>query len=104
MKTRFRGFASGVAVLAICLLAQTGLCGSVKQGDKVKIVTPDVIARLCPYPMCGDGEHITRIPKGTTLKVIGINIIKSGMMTVTWFEVEYKKQKGWVSIFDTDKQ
>lgn len=104
MKSGFRRVVSGVAILAICFLAQTAFCGNIKQGDRVTIVTPDVIARLCPYPMCGSGEHLTRIPEGTTLKVLGINNVTSGMMEVAWFEVEYKKKKGWISIFDTDKQ
>jgi hypothetical protein len=104
MKSDFHRLFCGISILTFCLLAQTALCGSVKQGDKVTIVTPDTIARLCPYPMCGSGEHLTRIPEGTSLKVIGINNVKSGMMGVTWFEVEYKKKKGWISIYDTDKQ
>jgi hypothetical protein len=78
--------------------------GDVKQGDKVTIVTPGTMARLCPYPNCGQDQHITRIPKGTSLKVEGINDVKAGMMTVTWFEVTYKKKRGWISIYDTDKQ
>ena len=80
------------------------VAGDVKQGDKVTIVTPGTMARLCPYPNCGQDQHITRIPKGTSLKVEGINEVKTGMMSVTWFEVTYKKKRGWISIYDTDKQ
>ena len=41
------------------------------QADTVTIVTPGRVARLCPNPNCGINEHITRIPKGTTLEVEG---------------------------------
>jgi len=78
--------------------------GEVKQGDKVTIITPETVARLCPYPNCGQDQHITRIPKGTVLTVEGIQSVKSGMLpSVKWFEVTYKGKKGWVSIYDTDK-
>jgi hypothetical protein len=46
--------------------------GAIKQGDKVTIVTPETMARLCPYPNCGQDQHITRIPKGTVLTIEGI--------------------------------
>jgi len=62
------------------------------------------VARFCPYPNCGQDQHITRIPKGTVLTVEGIQSVKSGMLPpVKWFEVTYKGKKGWVSIYDTDK-
>jgi len=75
----------------------------VKQGDKVTIVTPGTLARLCPYPNCGQNQHIIRIPEGTVLEVEGIMDVKSGVLTVKWFEVTYKEKRGWISIFDTDK-
>lgn len=77
--------------------------GHVKQGDEVTIVVPGTVARLCPYPNCGQDQHITRIPEGTVLKVEGIMDVKSGRMTVQWFEVSYQGNRGWLSIFDTDK-
>jgi len=76
----------------------------VKQGDKVTIITPETVARLCPHPNCGSNQHITRIPKGTVLKIEGIMTIKSGMLSTKWFEVTYKGKRGWISIYDTDKQ
>jgi len=75
----------------------------VKQGDKVTIVTPGTVARLCPYPNCGQDQHITRIPERTVLEVEGIMDVRSGVLTVQWFEVTYKGKRGWISIFDTDK-
>lgn len=75
----------------------------VKQGDNVTIVTPGTIARLCPYPNCGQNQHITRIPEGTILEVEGIMDVSSGTWSVKWFEVTYKENRGWISIFDTDK-
>lgn len=99
-----------IAVIAFLLflgalgLVTMSVAGNVKQGEKITIVTPGTMARLCPYPNCGQDQHITRIPKGTVLKVEGINETKSGRMSVTWFEITYKKKRGWVSIYDTDKQ
>ena len=75
----------------------------VKQGDKVTIVTPGTVARLCPHPNCGQDQHLTRIPKGTVLEVEGIMDVTSGILTVQWFEVTYKGKRGWISIYDTDK-
>ena len=77
----------------------------IKQGDKIKIVTPETMARLCPHPNCGENQHITRIPQGTTLTVEGIMSVKNGRMPpVKWFEVTYKGKRGWISIFDTNAQ
>ena len=76
----------------------------VSHGDKIKIITPQVIARLCPFPNCGQDQHITRIPEGTVFQVEGIMKTGSKEWPVTWFEVTFKGKKGWVSIYDTDKQ
>ena len=96
-----------VAILLLTVMAP-GIASNVnasevKQSDKVTIVTPGTVARLCPHPNCGQNQHITRIPKGTVLKVEGIMDVKSGVLTVQWFEVTYKGKRGWISIFDTDK-
>ncbi len=98
-------------VISICYLLvlssfipTTVWSGNVKQGDKVTISTPETVARLCPHPNCGQNQHITRIPKGTVLKVEGIMTVKSGRMKVTWFEVTYKGKKGWISVYDTNRQ
>ena len=99
-----------LSLVVLCLLAlvpfviQDSHASEIKRGDKVTIVTPATMARLCPYPDCGQNQHITRIPKGSVLKVEGIMEVKMGMMTVKWFEVTYKGNRGWISIFDTDKQ
>ena len=81
------------------------VCASeVKQGDKITIVVPGTVARLCPHPNCGQDQHITRIPQGTVLTVEGIMEVKSGMMPpVPWFEITYKGKRGWTSIYNTDK-
>ncbi len=103
MKTRM--------LLILCILvlgfmspAVKTMAGNVKQGDKITIITPGTMARLCPYPNCGQNQHITRIPEGTVLKVEGINEVKAGIISVKWFEVTYKNKRGWISIYDTDKQ
>ena len=95
---------SALTTFLVLTLAQISISAELKQGDKIKIVTPETVARLCPYASCGSNEHITRIPQGTILEIEGINTVKSGMMSVKWFEVKYKKDRGWVSIYDTDKQ
>jgi hypothetical protein len=71
--------------------------------DKVTIVTSGTVARLCPQPGCGPDHHITRIPEGTVLKVESAQDYAIGTFKVKWFEVIYKKNRGWISIFDTDK-
>jgi len=91
-------------LVLLFLFSTTVWGGNVKQGDKVTIITPETVARLCPHPNCGQNQHITRIPKETVLKVEGIMTVKSGMMKVTWFEVTYKGKKGWISVYDTNKQ
>ena len=91
-----------VFLIVVCL-ALNSQASEIKQGDKVTIVTSGTVARLCPHPNCGFNQHITRIPKGTVLTVEGIMDLKSGTMTVKWFEVTYMGKRGWISIFDTDK-
>lgn len=91
---------SSVIIFASPIIFSEG----VAQGDKVEIVTPETVARLCPYPSCGLNEHITRIPVGTALKVQGVQTVKSGILSAIWFEVTYKGHRGWVSIYDTNKQ
>ena len=95
------------AFFLILLFSHLSYAEPVKQGDTVTVITPDVSARLCPYPNCGQEQHITRIPKDTQLTVEGIKIVKVGgtvKWEVTWFEVTYKGKRGWVSIYNTDKQ
>jgi len=84
-------------------IASEVTAGEVRQGDTVTIVTPGVEARLCPHPMCKPDQHITRIPQGTRLKIDDILDAKIGTFKVRWFEVTYEENRGWISIFDTDK-
>ena len=77
--------------------------GEVEQGDTVTIATPGIEARLCPQPMCKPDQHITRIPQGTVLKIESMLDAKIGTFKVRWFEVTYQENRGWISIFDTDK-
>lgn len=95
---------AALLILFVFAFAQISISAELKQGDKIKIITPETLARLCPHPNCGSNQHITRIPQGTILEIEGINTVKSGMMSVQWFEVKYKNDRGWVSIYDTDKQ
>ena len=75
----------------------------VKLGDKVTVVRPGNVTKLCPYPNCRQGQHITRIPKGTVLKVEGMMNVKYDQSTMRWFETTYKERRGWISIYDTDQ-
>jgi hypothetical protein len=104
MKTFNCFFALLLVFVIVAFVAASGYASEIKQNDKVTIVTPGTVARLCPYPNCGQDQHITRIPEGTVLAVEGIADVKSGMMTVKWFEVTYKGKRGWISIFDTNRQ
>ena len=87
-------------LLVLFLLMVPGLA----QADEITIITPGVVARLCPQPNCGPNEHIVRIPEATTLRVEGMTETTIGTLPpVKWFEVTYQGKKGWVSIFDTDR-
>jgi len=77
--------------------------GDVRLGDEVAIVTPGTLARLCPRPGCGPGEHIARIPEETILRVEEISDYKIGTFSVQWFAVTHDGNKGWISIFDTNR-
>ena len=93
-----------ISAIFLLFIAESSLSETIQRGDTVMIVTPDVTARLCPYPMCGEGEHLARIPQGTRFNVASVHNAKSDNFEVIWFEVVYKKQNGWISIYDTDKQ
>jgi hypothetical protein len=75
----------------------------IRSGDKVTIVTPGIEARLCPLPACGPDQHITRIPEGTVLTVENSEDFVIGTFKVKWFEVVYEENRGWISVFDTDR-
>lgn len=75
----------------------------VKMGDTATIVTPGTEARLCPRPGCGPDQHIARIPEGTVFTIQGTEVFAIGTFKVKWFEVVYDNQRGWISIYDTDK-
>ncbi|MGD2098352.1 MAG: hypothetical protein PVG35_12270, partial [Desulfobacterales bacterium] len=50
----------------------------IEVGDTVTIVTPGIVARLCPQPACGPDQHLTRIPEGTVLTVQGTDVFAIG--------------------------
>lgn len=75
----------------------------IKPGDAVTIITPGIEARLCPHPGCGPDRHITRIPAGTILTVQNTEDYVIGTFRVKWFEVVYNENRGWISVYDTDK-
>jgi hypothetical protein len=75
----------------------------IKPGDEVTIRTPGIEARLCPNPGCAPGRHLTRIPEGTVLTVKSTEDYVIGTFRVKWFEVVYGENRGWISIYDTDK-
>ena len=93
----------------LCLLiAGSGIVShiyadEIKPGDAVTIITPGIEARLCPHPGCGPDRQITRIPAGTVLKVQNTEDYVIGTFRVKWFEVVYDENRGWISIYDTDK-
>lgn len=84
-------------------LRPVALADDVKVGDTVTIVTPGIEARLCPQPACGPDQHITRIPEETVLTIEGTDVFAIGTFKVKWFEVVYQNQRGWISIYDTDR-
>ena len=86
------------------LVSQSAYAGEVKLGDKVTTVKRGNVTKLCPFPGCEKGQHITRIPKGTVLKVEGVMQVRYGNLTAKWVETTYKEKRGWISIFDTDRK
>ncbi len=72
-------------------------------GDTVTIVTPGIEARLCPQPACGPNQHLTRIPEGSVFTILSTDVFAIGTFKVKWFEVIYENQRGWISIYDTDR-
>jgi hypothetical protein len=75
----------------------------IKPGSAVTIITPGTEARLCPQSGCGPDQHITRIPEGTVLTIKGVEDYVIGTFKVKWFEVIYDENRGWISIYDTNK-
>jgi len=99
-RSPMRGVTIKKTVLIFLLLLVPGLV----QADEITIITPGVVARLCPHPNCGPNAHLARIPEATELKVEGMTEKKIGTLPpVKWFEVTYQGKKGWVSIYDTNK-
>lgn len=92
-----------VPVLLCSVFRPAVWANDVEVGDTVTIVTPGIEARLCPQPGCGPDQHITRIPEGTVLPILGIDIFAIGTFKVKWFEVVYDNQRGWISIYDTNR-
>jgi len=103
MKT-FNYFSALLLLLVIvpCMASEV-YASDVELGDKVTIVPSGNGTKLCPYPDCRQGQHVTRIPKGTVLEVEGMMNVKVGDSTMKWFETTYKEKRGWVSIYDTDQ-
>ena len=91
------------SIVIIAAIDSITFAGEVRPNDKITVVTPGTVARLCPHPGCGPDKHITRIPEGTTLSVKAIENYTIGTFKVKWFEVVYKENRGWISIYDTDK-
>ena len=113
LRTIFRCLANGAVLAGVFLLFIAALMGSglrplvwadeIKVGDPLTIVTPGTEARLCPQPACGPDQHIARIPEGTVLTVQGTDVFAIGTFHVKWFAVVYENQRGWISIYDTDR-
>jgi hypothetical protein len=100
----FTCFSTALLLLLVMALyvSQSVYAGDIKLGDKVTTVRPGNVTKLCPFPGCEKGQHITRIPKGTVLKVEGMMKVRYGNSTTKWVETTYKEKRGWISIFDTD--
>jgi len=72
-RSPMRGVTIKKTVLIFLLLLVPGLV----QADEITIITPGVVARLCPHPNCGPNAHLARIPEATELKVEGMTEKKS---------------------------
>ena len=98
-------FAKGVLLLFILCSGwfMNVWADDVNVGDTVMIVTPGIEARLCPQPACGPNQHLTRIPEGSVFTILNTDVFAIGTFKVKWFEVVYENQRGWISIYDTDR-
>ena len=91
-----------IMIAAPCFASDDDV-SDIKLGDKVTVAGTGSVTKLCPYPNCRQGQHVTRIPEGTVVKVEGMMNVKHGDSTLKWFETTYKKKRGWISIHDTDQ-
>ena len=98
-------FAQGVLILVVLCSGwlKNVWANDIDVGDTVTIVTPGIEARLCPQPACGPNQHLTRIPEGSVFTILGTDVFAIGTFKVKWFEVIYENQRGWISIYDTDR-
>lgn len=71
--------------------------------DSLTIVTPDNRARLCGNTECPQGSELARISTGTKLVPRDSVVVRSPAVDVTWYVVEYKAKRGYVSIYNTDR-
>ncbi|NCC04675.1 MAG: hypothetical protein EOM37_11685 [Proteobacteria bacterium] len=86
-----------VSLIFIICLCSSVLAGELPViGQSIEIVTPDDRARVCPYPFCGDGEHIARVQTGTKFKIIDYVKKQWGYA----IEINYKGKVGYISEFD----
>ena len=46
-------------------------------------------------------SSLGKIPAGTKIEIKSKKDIRSGMLVITWYEVEYKGKKGWISQYVT---
>jgi len=65
-------------------------------GQTIEVVTPDDRARVCPYPFCGEGEHIARVKTGSKFEIIDYVKKQWGYA----IEISYKGKVGYISEFD----
>jgi uncharacterized protein YgiM (DUF1202 family) len=72
-----------------------------KNGESIKIITPNNRARLCKKPNAGENEYYGRIKTNTNLKVEDVNKVSNNMFDVVWYKVKYNNKTGWVSEYDT---
>jgi hypothetical protein len=103
MKASTCFFALLLLLVMALYVAQGVHAGDIKLGDKITTVRPGKVTKLCPFPGCEKGQHITRIPGGTVLKVEGMMKVRYGNSTTNWVETTYKEKRGWISIYDTNK-
>ncbi len=73
---------------------------SPQESPKVFVsIAKGVMANLRDVP--NGTKTLTRIPQDTRIEVISSRDVRSGVLLVTWYEVVYSGQSGWVSQYDT---
>ena len=83
--------------LALMMTGSTGLAG---EGREFAVIDDAAeSARVAAAP--GTDRSLGRIPAGTRVEILEKRDIKSGMLTVTYYQISFNGKRGWISQYVT---